>query len=380
MDTLINPAIITWARERNGLSVEMLADKMKRNPAEIALWEKGSESPTYSVLEELAYKHLKIPVAVFFFPEPPKIEDPRKKFRRLTEYELQRLSYDTIQKIHQGQSFQESLIELTPREKPQKKIFRDLEIRGLTSKQLASAARDFLGVSIEKQFSFRSNEDALKQWRYVIEEAGVYTFKNSFKDYYISGFSLLHDEYPIVYINNSSSFTRQTFTLVHELGHILFGVYGVTDIDETYLQYMSAENRNIEIRCNQFAAEFLVPEQVFEQDLEWFRKKGLDLISEIAEKYSVSREVILRRLLDKGLVSEDIYKKKTSEWNKDYLRARGKKPGGNHYLTKLSYLGEGFTRLAFENFYAKRINTRQLAEYLNIKARHIEKLSSYMRW
>lgn len=91
----LNPEIITWARKRMGLSIEELAHKVKREASEIYMWEQSRKTPAYTMLEDLAYKHLKIPLAVFFFPEPPSVDDPVSNFRRLPEFEFERFSPDT---------------------------------------------------------------------------------------------------------------------------------------------------------------------------------------------------------------------------------------------------------------------------------------------
>src|SRR5207247_7491917 len=123
-----------------------------------------------------------------------------------------------------------------------------------------------------------------------------------------SGFCLLHEEFPIIFINNSNAFTRQIFTLIHELGHILFEIHGVTDIDERYLEHMSQKDKSLEAKCNQYAAEVLVPTDSFERAIVLFRDKGPETIPKIAEKYYVSKEVILRRLQDRKHVTEDYYR------------------------------------------------------------------------
>ncbi len=98
MITAINPKVLTWARKRCGLSVEDLARNLGKDSDIVLQWESGEAFPSYTTLETLAYGHFKIPLAVFFFPEPPDIEDPAAKFRRLPEYELERLSPDTGRK------------------------------------------------------------------------------------------------------------------------------------------------------------------------------------------------------------------------------------------------------------------------------------------
>ena len=81
MTAYINPEIITWGREHNGLTIEGLATSMKRDPDELCMWESGGKTPSYTSLEELAYRHFHIPLAVFFFSEPPDIDDIIIKFR-----------------------------------------------------------------------------------------------------------------------------------------------------------------------------------------------------------------------------------------------------------------------------------------------------------
>ena len=81
MTAYINPEIITWGREHNGLTIEELATSMKRDPDELRMWESGGKTPSYTSLEELAYRHFRIPLAVFFFSEPPDIDDIIIEFR-----------------------------------------------------------------------------------------------------------------------------------------------------------------------------------------------------------------------------------------------------------------------------------------------------------
>ena len=64
----ITPAIVTWSRERAGLSLAQATLKFPR----IAEWEQDQSLPSYAQLEQLA-DALKMPVAVFFFPEPPSL-------------------------------------------------------------------------------------------------------------------------------------------------------------------------------------------------------------------------------------------------------------------------------------------------------------------
>ena len=378
MITAINPAIIQWARERSGLSIDDLARMMRREPEELLKWEKGESAPSYTALEELAYRHFKIPLAVFFFPYPPDVDDPKGNFRRLPEYELERFSPDTIQKIRIAQAYQDSLEEFFMELPLERSIHIDLNPRKYSIETLASEIRKYIGISLTKQFDFRSNDQAFKAWRHSLEETGVFTFKDSFKDQFLSGFCLIHDQYPVIMVNNSNSFTRQIFTLMHELGHILYGVNGVTKIDESYLEYLDKNDQKIEIQCNRFAAEVLVPAKTFQSDISLYERDGKQAISELANKYSVSREVILRRLLDFNIIDNDYYADQSEEWNKDYLRSKKEASGGNWYLTKIAYIGEGFAQTAFHSYRQGRFDKSTLSTHLNVKAKNLKKFESYL--
>lgn len=377
MITSVNPRMITWARERSGFSVEDLASKVKRKPAEVMMWEKGRAFPTYGTLEALAYRHLKIPLALFFFPEPPDVDDPVGKFRRLPDFELDRFSADTRIKIRLAQGYQESLDELLPA-KFRSPLLTGFRATASSLPSMVSEVRKSIGVSLEQQFSFHRVDDALKAWRHALEQVGVFTFKDSFQDRFISGFCLLSPKCPVIMLNNSNSLTRQIFTIAHELGHILLNIHGVTDINESYLDFMSTADYRAETACNAFAANLLVPVSAFQREIRGLSAHNDTVISDLASHFSVSREVILRRCLDEGLIETEYYASKVAEWNRDYLRSKPEKPGGQWYLTRLSYLGEGFTRLVLDQHTRGKMTTAEAASHLNVKARNIRNLLGYL--
>jgi len=141
---------------------------------------------------------------------------------------------------------------------------------------------------------------------------------------------------------------------------------------------MSAPDRRAEVACNRFAANLLVPPKVFRAEMRGQSAEDEQAISKLAEKFSVSREVLLRRCLDEGWIDEEYYSAKVFEWNRDFMRQKEQSRGGNWYLTKISYLGEGFTRLAFERRRRGDITAAELASHLNVKARYIRNLRDYL--
>lgn len=285
-----------------------------------------------------------------------------------------KFSPDTYKKLLLAQSYQDSIKFLAKDLISEKKIFKDIFFADRNPIKLANEVREYLQAPIESQIKLRDTEAAFKYWRRKIESVGVFTFKDTFKDRFISGFCLLDEEYPIIFINNTTAFSKQIFTLIHELGHILYGINGIILVDDSYIDEMNINDRKLEIYCNEFAGNFLVPVKEFSQDIEYYIKSGPESISKIANKYSVSREVILRRLYDNQIIDRIYYETKAKEWIEEYLGRSVKSSGGNYYLTKLAYLGQGYTNLVYENLKRGRITEIEASEHLQMKARNLDKL------
>lgn len=94
----------------------------------------------------------------------------------------------------------------------EKKIFRDIHAQLDDSvAELAHQAREYLEVSVETQASWQSSTEALGIWRNRIEDKGISVFKDAFKDDFVDGFSLVHDQFPVIYLNNSRPMSGRFF-------------------------------------------------------------------------------------------------------------------------------------------------------------------------
>ena len=330
-----NPVILKWAREKCNYSLDDIAQKFNKPISIINSWEDGTGSPTYVQLERLAYDIYKRPLAIFFFTEAPKDTSEQKLFRTLPEYEFKQMSPQFMFIIRKAQARQENLRELNAGVNVSKENLNNkFHInKSETIEETATKFRQYLGVSLKQQQSWKNGSKALNYWRTILEDNGIYVFKEAFKDDSFSGFCIYDDSFPIIYINNSKPKTRQIFTLFHELAHILFKIGGVDTRLDDYIDYLDNESKRIEIYCNKFAGEFLVPKKDFENHI---MGKNLDekLFSNLAELYSVSREVILRKLLDMGKIERSYYLDKRQEWinqQKQSKKKKNKEPQGNYY-------------------------------------------------
>lgn len=373
----IQPSILKWARESIGMSVEEVASKLKRSPADVLGWESGTASPTYVQLENLAYKILKRPLAIFFLPAPPEEAQTAREFRTLPDADLLTLQADTHFQIRRARVYQLTLKELFEGRNPsESRLWQEVALkpdRSVASQ--AEAVRKALGISLDRQISWKSDETALKGWREAIEDRGVFIFKAPFKQKEISGFCLQDAEFPLIYINNSSTKTRQIFSLMHELAHLLLNLNGISKYDEAYVDQLPLRRRRIERFCNQIAAEILIPSDDFNAQIKHFPRNVETvpdhLIGEIASRYGVSREAVLRHLFDQGRVRKTFYEQKAKFWASQ-KKSRG--GGGDWFASQTSYLSKRFAREVIGRHYRNQISVEQAAEFLGINAKNFAEL------
>lgn len=362
----ITPALVQWARERAGYSMEDACRVFKK----IAVWETGEALPTYGQIEQMAEK-FKTPVAVFFFPEPPAVPPIQQSFRTLTAKDFSAIPRTVRLLLRRAQAMQINLAELNDgTNQAPRQITRDLQFAPNSSlDEIAAEVRAYLGVTIQEQASWKSVDEALEAWREIFAvRAGVHVFKDAFHAPNYFGFCLYDNEFPIIYINNSSAKSRQIFTLFHELGHLLFHTSGIDILDDPFLDHLSGVEQEIERICNGLAAQVLVPEGVLDKMLNGLAI-GRETATQLAEYFSVSREVIYRKFLDRGLIDAGEYEAAATTW------AAQMKPkesaSGNYYNSHRAYLGQRYIDLAFSRYYQQRFDRAQLAEYLNLKPKNL---------
>jgi Zn-dependent peptidase ImmA (M78 family) len=317
----------------------------------------------------------KLPIAVFFFPEPPRMPPIRESFRTLPDTEFERIPKAVRFLLQKAKALQLNLAELTQGVNPApRQIARDLRFRdSVTPGRMAARVREYLGITVEMQSAWRDDDSALKAWRTALQGVGIFVFKDAFRTDDFFGFSLYDDTFPLVYVNNSATKTRQSFTLLHELGHILFHTSGIDTPDEQYIPVLPERDRRIEVLCNSFAAHFLVPGDAFARAVAGLRHDEA-AAEHLAALFHVSRETIYRKFLDRLWITQTEYRRAVDVWNAQ--RQEGGS-GGNHYRTKIAYLGREYIELAFRQYYHNKIDDEQLADYLDTKSKNVGALEEY---
>jgi Zn-dependent peptidase ImmA (M78 family) len=366
----ITPAIITWARTRAGISLDEANESFKR----IQAWEEGRSSPTYPQLEQLA-EAFKVPIAVFFFPEPPVLPNIAETFRTLPDAEFEQIPSRVRILLRKAKALQLNLMELTGgRNHAERMITRDLAFNShMNLRTMTEQVRAYLGVSLDEQTNWQDDDTALKNWRQALFNAGIFVFKDAFKINEYSGFCIYDEIFPIIYVNNTSAKTRQIFTLFHELAHLLFHTSGIDTINDEYITHLANDAQRIEILCNRFAAEFLLPERDFNAAMRG-QTPTEAMAERIAATFHVSRESVFRRFLDREWIDQRTYFEAAERWA---TQRHGGGPGGDYYWTKLAYLGRDYIALALGQYRQNRIDENQLADYLDTKPKNLAGIEDY---
>ena len=375
MLTGINGEIIKWAREYYNMTQSDAALAIGVDIGRYCNWEDGTESPTYAKLRKISEVFHK-PSALFFFPEPPRLPTIKGDLRTLPDEVVDSLSRNVIRQFEMAQAYQLNLRELYGN-KPSvlgKRADFPTDVN-----DLCDYFRLLLSFPISAQKARKSAKVVFEIFREKFYELGIYVFKDAFKDNSVSGLCLNDDQYPIIIINNSMSFARQIFTLFHELYHLISNTSGAEIIRDDFYVYLNEQQTNSEKACDVFANAFLVPLSDFEEEL---KKQPLDenRITDLAILYSVSKEAIMYKLLSLKKITHSDYDRLKETFYGDAIRnltkKSGEKGGGNHYLTKLSYLGHRYAGDVFKEYFSGRISSTRASEMLNSKIDHLPKLES----
>jgi Zn-dependent peptidase ImmA (M78 family) len=117
----------------------------------------------------------------------------------------------------------------------------------------------------------------------------------------ISAVTFIEEGVKSIGVNKAQAYTRQHFSIAHELGHYLSG-HEAYDHSRIHVEdrpgWLDPYNQQ-ESEANEFAAELLMPEPFLRQDV---ARYGLD-VPALAQRYEVSEQAMWIQLIDLRLAS-----------------------------------------------------------------------------
>lgn len=367
----INPALLTFSRERIGYDISTIAGKLRVKEESWVQWENGEKKPTLNQLVSIA-KLLDRTPAFFYLNQLPEEEKPLSEFRTVNNKELEKGSPKLIKVIREAKRNRMTMIELYENQHKKPTRIPDMNSFTGTIQEQAKQIREWLGVSMDTQKSWISSSQALTNWKNLIEEKDIYVVQFPFVEVEeCRGFAIAEEKIPVIGINPKDSYNARIFTLIHELAHVLYRESIL--INDSLVDYFTS-GKSLEQICNRLAAETLVPkcslESEFNADKNRFRE-----IKRLSRRFRVSGYVMLIRLKTEGLISNKEYRDLKPEFSFYDVSGKGS-DSGDPYFNQIVRKGKLYLRTAFQSYFDNQINVVELANLTGWKVPNLNKLAA----
>jgi Zn-dependent peptidase ImmA (M78 family) len=333
-------------------------------------WLNGKDYPTYNQLVELS-KIFHIPFGYFFLDKLPERKYPIPHYRTIKNGDF-KPSSELLDTILFAQKVQEWARDILIEWGNEKISFCGKFKNNFDANSIIEELKIIFDVKSDWASLKNRWIDVFKYLVQKAEEKGIIVLINrlvgnnpqrklNIEEF--RGFVLYDEIAPVVFINNNDAISAKTFTLIHEVVHILTAQSASFDLRNL----QSAENE-IEKFCDRCTAEFLVPEQELTKEY----KKTTD-INALAKHFKVSNIVIIRRLLDTNLITrEKFYKELKGMLNEEF-----KKPGiggGNFYNIEKNRLSIRFLTILKRAVDNNTILFRDALRVTNLKIKTFDNL------
>ncbi|MNF38726.1 hypothetical protein D3C85_752270 [compost metagenome] len=365
---LINPTILTWSRERAGLSAEEVAKKLPTKPDRVLEWEAGESKPTFKQAQHWA-NIAHVPFGFLFLKEPPAESLPLPDLRTVGGLAPQRPSLNLLDTVKEVLRKQDWYLEYLQDQEGKPLPFVGRFTTQAAVKDVVADIRRTLRVDPEAS---RLNYDAYVRTLIEAAEAvGILVMRsgialgNTHRKLDVGefrGFAISNALAPIVFINSADADAARLFTLMHELAHIWIGSSGVSDGG-------TPNGRKEETFCNAVAGEFLAPEVDFraawDSDIDWH-----DNLAPLAARFHVSTLVIGRRARDLGYISSEQY----GTYYRRILKAFQDKDGGggDYYRTAKAKNSTRFSRAVLTETLSGRMLLRDAGRLLGVQPANLK--------
>ena len=372
----INLERIAWCCADYGITLDNLASELGIANASIERLKADNGGLTFNQLRKIADYFGR---GVLFFLEAGSVDEARvhtPQFRTLANQkpELSTKLKALIERVEKQRDVYLSLREdLDETDRP---FFNPPEIPAQNLREAAHIARNWLGL--EEANSFDTYREALEAKGILVFQSNGYVGKWQIaKENPILGFALYYSICPVIVVKKQSFNTQQSFTLMHELGHLL--LHKTSSIDDAGDMY---SHQGMEREANAFAGHLLVPDAFLlgiqdenrpdevSQYESWLRRQ--------TQEWGVSTEVILRRLLDGRRLPQNLYVG-YRQWRADTVVPQSE--GGSREWRSREpkhIFGDVFVRTVFDALNARKITLNKASNYLDsLKIKDLHQLEKY---
>jgi len=360
-----NGAVLTWARERLGLTVPEAAKKLSLTAERLAGWETEQTRPTLGQLRNVAGVYHQT-TAFFLRREPPTVDDatrppdfrgqPRPDLTLIREIDYAVARRNTFLSLQDGiNDFGISRSDFTDPD------------------AAAAQVRAAMDTPLSEQISWKDPAQALTRWTEKIENLGVLVFHMSRVDPDdCQGFSVYYDRLPVIVLNGADAPAVRIFTLFHELGHLIRHSGAMCQLQS---------GAGIEQLCNEFAAAFLIPAADFRAAI-GDPALAIGHLSALAGRYSVSQSAIVVRLKTLGYIDSQTLNQRLgivaalARQAREEQKTKVKKGFVPHHVLQIRNLGPRFVYAVLDAMHEDRISPVDASYFLGSKLGTIGKMES----
>lgn len=359
----INGSTLSWAREGGHVDREDLAAAVGVKPGRIREFENGTAQPTFRQLSLMATK-LDRPLGFFFAPAPENPDVPETAdFRGRADDDI---PADLAKEMRRAEQHRDAMLNLSG--PPSARIdlgpvgWRNLPKRAAELRHQFGLTQSFVPPESQANQVFNF-------WRGLLEARGVLVFQatriplDTFR-----GLSIHHEELPIILVNGGDSAAGRTFTLFHEVAHLVNRTSGLCALRETV---------NEEAVANGFAADFLMPEDPIRRNLPE-TGDAQQAAEQLASVFKVSPLAAAVRLRTLDIIDSEglsaIRQLSDENWNR--VREARKKSEGFVPPWRLRYrdLGSTYIGAVAEALEDRRVDMMDATYLLNARMPMVEQL------
>lgn len=408
----VNPDILVWARETAGLTREDAVAKVgiRRGRGLAAIdrlgaLERGDEEPTRPVLVRMAQQYRR-PLLAFYLVAPPRRDEHDADFRTLPgarTSEQDALIAALVRNVRSRQEMVRAALEaedeaerlpfvgallgngVAGSRESLRELLRDGGAAALlarrASKTLAGMLADLDAAAYHAE---PDAEAAFRLLRTRTEDAGVFVLlKGDLGSHHTAidveafrGLVIADDVAPFVVTNDNDSRAARSFTLLHELVHLLLGRTAFAGPDP---------GAAIETFCDNVAAEWLLPAWAL-GEVEIGR--GRDIaeqkqgIGAFARKTNLSRTMVAYRLLRANRLERSTFEHLRAEFREEWRQLRNRRRtrqresdgGPSYFAVRRHRVGQGLLRFTRRLVDSGALSTTKAARILGVKPPHVGKM------
>lgn len=387
----VNPAMLVWARQTSGLAVDKAAERagikeaFGRTGAErLTALEAGQENPTRTQIVDLA-KAYRRPLLTFYMSKPPVESDRGEDFRTFSgpqPPDMEGLLDALLRDVRARHLVVQDVVADDEEAAP-------VSFVGSVSPKSGAVAvlkvlRRLIPITVTELRRERLPEAMFARLRKAVEALGVFVLLVGDLGNHITtidtsvfrGYAIADTVAPFIVINDKDTKAAWSFTLLHEMAHLILGASGISG--------GTLAGSPVEQMCNQVASSFLLEDDELPEAARAIRDLSVDavlpLLISFAEERKVSPDLVAYRLLRSGLITEAAWNEVRSALRERLEAIRRTRPeqkgGGDFYKVRRQRLG-GLVDFARRALAQGSLTPSKAGLVLGVKPRMVQTLVGY---